>query len=132
MTGTKVDLSFLVPRFLERLGERLRRIDMTLETSPGLTGEPLDALMREFHSMAGIGGTYGFPEVSRLAREAEVLIGVVHFEKRALHAAEMEILRATVARIDDIRRGAAAEIAAREIQSPAVAAAPSKASGRMA
>ncbi len=30
-----------------------------------------DALYRAFHSLAGIGGTYGYPHVTALAREGE-------------------------------------------------------------
>ena len=33
----------------------------------------LDSAERAFHSLAGIGGTYGFPEVTNLARMAELL-----------------------------------------------------------
>lgn len=40
-----------------------------------LDRDDLDAAERAFHSLAGIGGTYGFPEVTNLARMAELLCG---------------------------------------------------------
>ena len=103
MSTPRVDLSFLVPRFLARLDERLRRIDVALEIIDSLTGEPVEDLMREFHSMAGIGGTYGFPEVTSLAREGEGLLGQVLFEKRSLLPSEIESVRQLVAQLDWIR-----------------------------
>ena len=110
MSGPRVDLSFLVPRFLARLDERLRRVSASLDTISGLTGEPIESLMREFHSLAGIGGTYGFPEVTGLAREGELLASVALFEERPLRSAEMAALRAAVSQLDEIRLQAEAEL----------------------
>ncbi len=43
----------------------------TLAASPG-DGETLRQLMRFFHNLAGIGGVYGFPQVTVLGRDGEV------------------------------------------------------------
>ena len=107
MIQGKVDLGFLVPRFLQRLDERLRRIERALESLEGAMGEPVEAVMREFHSLAGIGGTYGFPEVTLLARQSEVLLQLAMFEGRGLSAGQVEALRESVTRLDAIRLSAA-------------------------
>lgn len=104
----KVDLSFLVPKFLERLDERLRRIDAALETVVDASGEPLETVMRDFHSLAGIGGTYGFPEVSRLAREGELLLRRAISEQRAVRSTEAAVAHVLVTEMDAIRMRAAA------------------------
>lgn len=98
-----VDLSALMPRFLVRLEERLRRMDAALANIAGITGEPLVTLMRDFHSLAGIAGTYGFPEITRLAREGELLIAQAIREERTIHAAEASSARLLVAQMDALR-----------------------------
>lgn len=45
-----------------------RRID---ELQQMLASNDLAGAERAFHSLAGIGGTYGFPEVTTVARRAE-------------------------------------------------------------
>ena len=104
----KVDLSFLVPKFLERLDERLRRIDAALETVVDASGEPLETVMRDFHSLAGIGGTYGFPEVTRLAREGELLLQRAISERRHVRTGEAAAAHVLVTEMDSIRMRAAA------------------------
>jgi hypothetical protein len=49
--------------FDRRLGEMLRLFEL----------HDSEALSRQFHSLAGIGGTYGHPEVTDLARRGEAL-----------------------------------------------------------
>ena len=106
--GNKVDMSVLVPRFLVRLDERLRRIDTALETVVDASGEPLETVMRDFHSLAGIGGTYGFPEVTRLAREGELLLQRAISERRHVRTAEATAAHVLVTEMDSIRMRAAA------------------------
>ncbi len=110
MTGGKVDLSFLIPKFLERLNERLRRIEDGVTAAVNQAGEPLDVLMREFHSMAGIGGTYGFPEVTRLALEGEALIRHALFEARVLRTTEIDTIKGLVSQLDAIRLSSLQEL----------------------
>jgi len=104
----KIDLSFLVPRFLERLDERLRRLDSALETVVDASGEPLETVMRDFHSLAGIAGTYGFPEVTRLARMGELLVERAITERRSVRSTEAAEARVLVHQIDELRLRAAA------------------------
>lgn len=109
MIEGKVDLGFLVPRFLQRLDERLRRIEKELETLEGATGAPLEGVMREFHSLAGIGGTYGFPEVSRLSRESELLLQTALLSGVPFGGVQIEALRLTITQLDLIRTNASLE-----------------------
>jgi HPt (histidine-containing phosphotransfer) domain-containing protein len=54
-------------RFLTGLERRVG------ELTAALAANDVETLTRQFHSLAGIGGTYGFPEVTELARRAETL-----------------------------------------------------------
>jgi len=56
-----------VPKRLTELGEDLVAIGAGDLEAP-------DALARKFHQLAGSGGSYGFPEISLVAREAEQFI----------------------------------------------------------
>lgn len=62
--------------FAGRLPERLAEIEEACRAArnAGFTGEPLRTFHRLVHSLAGAGGTFGFPEVSDLARELERLL----------------------------------------------------------
>ncbi|HVT04531.1 MAG TPA: Hpt domain-containing protein [Thermoanaerobaculia bacterium] len=66
------DFTPIRKRFAARLELRLITI---CEHFVGLESEPryrfVDALMREFHSLAGTAGTLGFDEISRAAAAAE-------------------------------------------------------------
>lgn len=104
----KVDLSFLVPRFLQRLDERLKSLDAALRALPDTHGELAESVMRDFHSLAGIGGTYGFPEVSRLAREGELLIRAAIEQRRTVRETEAATARLLVAEMESMRLRAAA------------------------
>ena len=98
-----VDLSFLIPGFIETLDERLRRMDEALQSIAGTDGEQLETVVREFHSLAGIAGTYGFHAVTQLAREGEELLKRPLSERRAIHAAEVSAARVLVSRMDALR-----------------------------
>jgi chemotaxis protein histidine kinase CheA len=61
-----------LPAKLTRLRSLWQRIDCS---EPD--GDALEILKREIHSMAGAGGTFGLPQVSKLAAAAEdVLAGL--------------------------------------------------------
>lgn len=165
MPPKKVDLSFLIPRFLTRLDERLRRLEaMLAELGTGAEEEPqssatdwggmdgeamnreadhgamqrgagyvavdhgaidaaaprtagggagleiqttMETMMREFHSLAGIGSTYGFPDVSRISREGELLLRVAITAGRQLSSAEKVSIRNFVGELESIRVAAA-------------------------
>ncbi|HSY49104.1 MAG TPA: Hpt domain-containing protein [Thermoanaerobaculia bacterium] len=52
------------------------RIGLMRETVAQIGPGPSDArtdLQRQFHSLAGIGGTFGYPAITDLAREGEAL-----------------------------------------------------------
>jgi HPt (histidine-containing phosphotransfer) domain-containing protein len=54
-------------RFLSGLQQRVDEMHAALATGD------VQTLARQLHSLAGIGGTYGFMEVTELARKAERL-----------------------------------------------------------
>jgi two-component system alkaline phosphatase synthesis response regulator PhoP len=94
--------------FLENLGERIRSLDASLETIINTSGEPIESVVREFHSLAGIAGTYNFPEVSRLARRGEQLLECVVSEGRTARAADVAAAKALVRELDALRVSAVA------------------------
>jgi HPt (histidine-containing phosphotransfer) domain-containing protein len=69
-------------RFLSGLQRRVG------ELHAAIAARDVDTLARGLHSLAGIGGTYGFAEVTALARKAERLAQRGRFEavERIVHA----------------------------------------------
>jgi len=61
----------LVARFLDRLGERLRRF-AELERNPA--PESRDEMRQLAHALAGTSGTFGFPRLGDRARALERLL----------------------------------------------------------
>lgn len=60
-------------RFVGNALNRVAEMDLLLQA--GLQGgEARAELQRHFHALAGLGGTYGLPEVSRLGREGELTL----------------------------------------------------------
>jgi HPt (histidine-containing phosphotransfer) domain-containing protein len=53
-------------KFLAGLVRRTDELDLLIAANDG------EAIYRAFHSLAGIGGTYGYANVTALAREGEV------------------------------------------------------------
>lgn len=102
MNATAPDrLLALQRRFLDgverRLADMSTELDRTADT---------DALMRMFHSLAGIGGTYGFPRVSEISHTCETLCAAAMEEKRPMRSAEKISLHLAVAAIRGITAGA--------------------------
>jgi periplasmic divalent cation tolerance protein len=62
--------------FAGRLPERLAEIEEACRAArdAGFAGEPLRTFHRLVHSLAGAGGTFGFPEVSEASRGLERLL----------------------------------------------------------
>ena len=71
-----VDMDGLREYFAGRLPERLAEIEDACRAArdSGFTGEPLRTFHRLVHSLAGAGGTFGFPEVSEVSRGLERLL----------------------------------------------------------
>jgi chemotaxis protein histidine kinase CheA len=90
-------------RFLDGVERRLA--EMTAELDHNADA---GALMRMFHSLAGIGGTFGFPRVSEISSKCEALCAaaaegqrpMLSAEKISLHLAVAAIRGITAARIE--------------------------------
>lgn len=69
----KLDLSFLRQRFVAGLERRTRELGGLVELLSIVQDDPetTSHAMRAFHSLAGIGGTYGYGEITAIARSAE-------------------------------------------------------------
>jgi len=102
-----VDLSSLIPLFLVRLEQRLIALNAALAEIVGGSREMLENASREFHSLAGIGGTYGFPEVTVLARRGEDLLQLPLSEDRPVLPTEAATAQLLVTQIDAVRTSAA-------------------------
>jgi chemotaxis protein histidine kinase CheA len=84
----------LQQRFLAGLERRVTDLTTTLNGS----ADP-DAVMRMFHSLVGIGGTYGFPRITEISRFCETLCLNVIDQQRTMSSAEKERLTRAVAEI---------------------------------
>lgn len=95
MSGSVPDrLLVLQHRFLDGLERRLA--DMTASLDGGADPE---VLMPMFHSLAGIGGTYGFPQITAISRRCEQLCVMAIAEMRPLAPLETECLVEALASI---------------------------------
>ena len=75
MSAPKVTFRMLQQRFVSGLARRLAQLNVefaTLGENEATWIATADAMMRGFHSLAGIGGTYGFPAITEIARCGEV------------------------------------------------------------
>jgi chemotaxis protein histidine kinase CheA len=81
-------------RFMAGLERRTTDLTTTLDGS----ADP-ESLMRMFHSLAGIGGTYGYPRITELGRSCEALCVSAIDERRSISSAAKERLRRAVAEI---------------------------------
>ena len=78
-------------RFFLGMGRRLSELATELNTMADA-----ESLMRKFHSLAGIAGTYGYDGVTEISRECELLCLTAMAEIRALTDDERGSLRAAV------------------------------------
>jgi hypothetical protein len=88
-------LAVLREKFARKALEKLDLLDQNLSrlaAEPG-DAETLDRAMRLFHSLAGSGATYGFPEVSRAAGDAEALCDEIAAARRGATEAEIALMR---------------------------------------
>lgn len=65
--------------FTARLPERMTEMDSAFRAArdAGFTGDALRTFHRLAHSLAGAGGTFGFPRVSEAARDLERLLNTL-------------------------------------------------------
>jgi chemotaxis protein histidine kinase CheA len=67
----------LQERFVMGLERRLSQLNAALTTlgagDAAQIPSTADEMMRGFHSLAGIGGTYGFPHITEIARRGEIV-----------------------------------------------------------
>jgi hypothetical protein len=71
--STKPGWDALHALFVKRLHERIGVMRETVARIGSGQGEARTELQRQFHSLAGIGGTFGYPAITNLAREGEAL-----------------------------------------------------------
>jgi HPt (histidine-containing phosphotransfer) domain-containing protein len=83
-------IEHLQERFRSGMERRLATIDEALVESR------FEEIERMFHSIAGIGGTYGHPAVSEIASAAEELCGEALRAGRVLSEIEMVDVRVAV------------------------------------
>jgi hypothetical protein len=95
MTTTATNRFFeLQQRFLVGLDRRVTDLTTTLNGS----SDP-EPLMRMFHSLTGIGGTYGFPRITEISRSCEALCVAGIEEHRTITLEEKEQLQSAVVQI---------------------------------
>lgn len=91
-------LAFLREKFFSGLSTRTRDMRAAIDAlAVSGSGEAEERIARMFHSLAGIGGTYGFHEITFLAKagEAASMLG----ERRGA-AARIALLRTIVGAIE--------------------------------
>jgi chemotaxis protein histidine kinase CheA len=81
-------------RFLTGLERRSSDLTAMLRGS----ADP-ESLMRMFHSLAGIGGTYGFHQVTDISRLSEALCQNAMAEQRAITVTEKQELADAIAKL---------------------------------
>jgi HPt (histidine-containing phosphotransfer) domain-containing protein len=99
MSDDEVDELFqqLRREYLTEGKERLA--ELRAELSGFQTGNPgaLTSLKTQFHRLAGSGGSYGFPEISALAKEAELWVAT----GPAADETAVARLQATIRRLEE-------------------------------
>jgi chemotaxis protein histidine kinase CheA len=91
-------LEELVQRFREKARERLEEMAALTDVISRHAPFPgsLERLARHFHTLAGLGATYGYPEVSRLGDEGEALLSPIVRDGRGVEAGELAKVRELV------------------------------------
>jgi HPt (histidine-containing phosphotransfer) domain-containing protein len=74
-TGEAELLRGLRRDYLAESAERMAELQGDLARLRGGAADAVAALKGRLHRLAGSGGSYGFPEVSAIAREAELWLG---------------------------------------------------------
>lgn len=89
--ATSLTLEILKDRFLTGLSRRLERLNenyevLVRETHAETARPALHEMVRGFHSLAGIGGTYGFPHITDLGTIGELTCESVRLPLTTLDA----------------------------------------------
>lgn len=75
-TTTAVTFQHLQQRFIAGLDRRLAHLNGCLAALRDVHAVEksitVEEMMRGFHSLAGIGGTYGYPSITNVARRGEI------------------------------------------------------------
>ncbi len=87
-------------RFLDGVERRLADMATELDRTADA-----DALRRMFHSLTGIGGTYGFPRISEISRDCEEMCATAMEERRSMQSKEKISLHLAVSAIRGITAG---------------------------
>jgi chemotaxis protein histidine kinase CheA len=88
----------LQERFLAGLDRRLAEIASALAGA-----YDLESLMRKFHSLAGIAGTYGFHRITDISRECEEFCVTAMSHARGLTAEDVTRLQRSVEAMREAR-----------------------------
>lgn len=73
MSAPLAALAALQERFRTRLVGRVEELERLIDAMAAGDPAARDQLTLGFHSLAGIGGTYGYPDISSFARRGETL-----------------------------------------------------------
>jgi HPt (histidine-containing phosphotransfer) domain-containing protein len=100
MSDSEVDELFqqLRREYLSESEERLAELRAGLSGFQNRNPGALASLKTHFHRLAGSGGSYGFPEISALAKEAELWVAT----GPALDETAVARLQETIRRLDEI------------------------------
>jgi chemotaxis protein histidine kinase CheA len=110
MNAPALTLEMLHERFRSGLDRRLSQLNACLLTlhspmDPAAKWRSLEELTRGFHSLAGIGGTYGFSAISEAARRGELTCGSIELPLSAGHAGMLaEVIESLTTAVAEARR----------------------------
>lgn len=96
-------------QFLARATDRLSGLGKAIdEWSENFDGEILQRIYKDFHWLAGVGGTYQLPELSALGSNGEEICMEIFDRKRAPSAEDAQRLRQILDSVNSIVGSAAA------------------------
>jgi hypothetical protein len=98
MSELKLSLEFLRSRFLAGLERRIAKLRVLLDSfSEGPEDRmAIESLNLEFHGLAGIGGTFGFHEITWVARKGELASRSVSKHEDPITAEQRRNIRTAV------------------------------------
>lgn len=102
-----LDPGALRQMFRPRIAARIAALRSALRRLSGSHSDGLGAVERQFHSLAGIGGTCGFPQISVMAGDAELRCRRAVEAARNISPADTKFLLQTVEVLDRLISGEA-------------------------